>query len=202
MLRAAIMLGLLAITLPASAKLYKCQDADGNIVYTDTPCSGGVELKLPPIPTYTPRRAPVSGAATPAQQRKKFAYTRLEISKPAPEELIIENTGKVEVLIELAPALQHLDGHRIEIVLDGTPLKTRGTTTHVRLDNIDPGSHTVQAVIVDRGGAELKKSPVVSFYLKRHSALQPQQTPGLQRAPTTPGVPQAPPLPLSPTPSP
>jgi hypothetical protein len=196
MLRAAILISLLAITLPASAKLYKCQDAQGNIVYTDTPCEDGEELKLPPIPTYTPRRVPTSGkVSTP--KREKFAYTLLEISKPAQEELIIENTGKLEIAINLEPSLRHLDGHRIVIALDGKQLKTKGTTTRVRLDNVNPGSHTVQAIIVDRGGAEVKKSGVVSFYMKRQSALRPQLTPGPQRVPTPGGAQRALPLPPS-----
>ncbi|MGD8998887.1 MAG: DUF4124 domain-containing protein [Granulosicoccaceae bacterium] len=201
MLRAMIMLSLLAMALPVNASLYKCQDAEGNISYTDSPCDNGEELKLPPIPTYTPRPLPAS-TSRERPQPEAFTYTRLAISKPEQDELIIENTGKLEIAIDIAPALRHLDGHRFVLALDGTRLKTSGTTTRVRIDNVDPGSHTVQAIIVDRDGVELKKSAIVTFYMKRQSILQPQTAPGAPRIPAVPGAPRAPSPVPSPPPSP
>ena len=203
MLRTAIMIGLMAIALPASAKLYKCQDADGNVSYTDTPCTNGEELKLPPIPTYTPRNLPRTKAKEP-QTEDKAAYTQLEVSKPKQDELIIENTGKLVIAINVTPGLKANEGHQFAIVLDGTRLKTSGTTTRVRVDNVDPGSHTVQALIIAKDGNTVKQSPVVSFYMKRQSVLQPQLAPGPQR-PTgaqgaQPALPYTPPPPVPPTP--
>jgi hypothetical protein len=181
----------LAVALPVSAKLYKCEDAEGAISYTDSPCDNGEELKLPPIPTYTPRRLPAS-TSSERQQPQAFTYTRLAIIKPEQDELIIENTGKLEITIALEPALRHLDGHRIVMSLDGTRLKTSGTTTRVRIDNLDPGSHTVQAIVIDKDGKTLKQSDNVTFYMKRQSVLQPQTAPGPQRFPGATGAPRAP----------
>ena len=53
----------------ANAPIYKCRDTQGGLLYTDTPCKGGEQLKLKP------------GVADPA------AILRLERAQAALDEL-------------------------------------------------------------------------------------------------------------------
>lgn len=189
MLRTVIVTMLLVIATPALAKMYKCTDADGNIIYTDEPCIGGEELKLPPLPTF--KSPPAKPNTKPASSESKaFEYTKLEISKPRNEQMLEDQTGKVEILVDIVPALQHLDGHRLTISLDGTKLKGSGTTTRIQLDKVDRGSHTLQVSIIDESGAVLKTSPSVTFHNRRPSLNRPRPL-GVPGVPGAPGAPRS-----------
>ncbi len=187
MLRTLIVTMLFVIALPAFAKMYKCTDADGNIIYTDEPCIGGEELKLPPLPTF--KAPPVKPDTTRSSgENKAFEYTKLEISKPANDEMLEDQSGKVEILVDIVPALQHLDGHRLTVSLDGTKLKGAGTTTRIQLDKVERGSHTLQVSIINEAGTVLKTSPPVTFHNRRPSLNRPRPL----NVPGVPGAPGAP----------
>lgn len=192
--RMALILGLLAIGAPVQAKLYKCQDAEGNTIYTDQPCGDGKELKLPPIQTYTPQPLPFNpGTSAPAEETA--VYTLLAITKPANDEVIPDNTGdgRVDIVINIEPELDQKNGDRLMLSVDGTRLKAKGVTTQVRIDNLTPGAHKVQALVVNKVDRVLIESSAVTFYIKRKSVLQPE-TLGGQKATGAPGVQRTPAL--------
>jgi hypothetical protein len=181
MLRTVIVTILLFITMPASAKLYKCPDADGNISYTDEPCVGGKELKLPPLPTF--KAPPVKpGQPEKASATGKTAmYSQLEILKPKNDATMQNSTGKVEIILDLTPALQGGEGHRITLSLDGKKLEGEGQTTRILLDQVDPGTHSLQVSVVDKKGEALITSKAVTFHIDKKTVYDPN-TVGGQRA--------------------
>lgn len=179
---------LLAVTTPASAKLYKCADAEGNVTYTDEPCSNGEEVKLPPIITYRPSVVPLG--ATPTATEQKSLYTDLTIVQPANDSVVDTNEGKVTVTFNLNTGLNTQAGDRFGMILDGTKLKGTGTSTQINLTDVDPGTHKIQVVVLNSEGATLLSSNTVSFTLNRQTTFKqnergssPVQAPGATAAP-------------------
>ena len=187
-----ILLAVLSLILPsvASAKLYKCKNNEGEVVYTDKPCENeGEELKLPPLPTYTPR--PVSAPTRGSQPVSQSAdYTSLEVVEPVNDKLIISTSGTVTIAFKIKGPLLSLKGHRVALAVDGTKLKARGTTNQIRLTDLNPGTHTVKIFVVDKEDKELISSDVISFHIKRQSNVtspRPGQPPGASVPSTIPG---------------
>lgn len=179
MQRIMILLAVLSLVLPsiASAKLYKCKNNEGEVIYTDKPCENeGEELKLPPLPTYTPR--PVSAPTRGSQAVSQSAdYTSLEVVQPVNDKLIISTTGTATIAFKIKGPLLSLKGHRFALAVDGTKLKARGTTNQIRLDDLNPGTHTVKIFVVDKEDKELISSDVITFHIKRQSNVT-SPTPG------------------------
>ena len=184
-----LLMAVLSLILPsvASAKLYKCKNNEGEVVYTDKPCENeGEELKLPPLPSYTPR--PVSAPTRGSQPVSQSAdYKSLEVVEPVNDKLIISTSGTVTIAFKIKGPLLSLKGHRFALAVDGTKLKARGTTNQIRLDDLNPGTHTVKIFVVDKEDMELISSDVISFHMKRQSNVT-SPTPG-QPAGTTSAVP-------------
>jgi hypothetical protein len=166
------------LAMPTMAQLYKCEDADGNIVYTDEPCADGKQLKLPPLQTYTPAKLPPAFPGTTREdkkdKKKAKGYTSLVITQPANDTVIRDNTGTVKISYTLKPALETARGHKFSIAVDGTQLKTKGTTSQIQLSDIDRGAHTIQIHVVDDKDKVLISSDLVTFHMKRHSILHPK----------------------------
>lgn len=169
-------------TAPASdggKKVYKQVNPDGTITYSDKPAAGAQEVDIPTAPTYQPPKVP---AFTPYQKPEKpapFAYDSLTITSPANDETIRENTGDVTVVLSVSPSLR--PGHRIEYLLDGASVE-RSTQTSYQFKNLDRGSHSITAQIVDESGNVIS-SASVTVHLQRTSSLQPGRNP---LPPTTP----------------
>jgi len=192
---------ILALMLPAltaTAKLYKCKDENGEISYTDQPCANdGEELKLPPLTTYTPvtvPRTPPPGE-TPGTNGAVIAYKSLKVITPVNDKIVFSNSGTVTIGFKVDGPLQTLLGHKFAIAVDGTQLKSRGVTNQIRLDNVEPGTHTVQVYVVDKTDKLLKASNTVTFHMRRQGRPNlappgsPQSLPGGPgRIPGSPGL--------------
>lgn len=187
---------LLMFAAPAAAKLYKCQDTEGNTVYTDEPCADGKELKLPPLHTYTPVKVPPTFPAPDdsngSTDGNAESYTSLTILSPKNDEVIYSNSGTITVGFQLAPALQTSEGHQFSIALDGKQLKSKGVTNQIKLQNVDRGTHSVQIFVIDKSNNILLSSPSVSFHLRKESVIttpipgSPEKAPQVQGAPAAP----------------
>jgi len=169
MQRMIILFAILGLVLPsvASAKLYKCKDAEGQVVYTDQPCEGeGEELKLPASVTYTPKPIPKTPTNN-AEDSTLAEYKTLEIVTPENDKLITSLKGEVTFSYKITGPLLSLKGHKYGLELDGQKLKARGITNQVRLDNINPGSHTIRVFVVDKDDKELISSASTTFHMRR-----------------------------------
>ena len=177
---------------PVLAKLYKCEDAEGNTIYTDKACADGKELKLPPLHTYTPVVVPPSFPTQKDGNKGLDTYESISIIEPKNDQVIYDNTGTVTVGIKLVPELKTLKDHKFSIALDGKQLKTRGVTNQIRLNNVDRGTHSVQVFVVDAANSILLSSNTITFHLKRESLISPIPRDPSRFAPTVPSAPAAP----------
>lgn len=166
----ALALSLLPTLAAAQSTVYESKDKAGP-VFSDRPSTGAKQIELGPANVI--QTTPVPQQATPAATAPY--YTALAISTPENGGTIQSNTGAFDVSVQLQPALRSASGDRIMVRLDGRPLKRRFNSVRIGVTeadwqsaaNADNVEHTLQAVIVDKGGAVLIESAPVKFYAHR-----------------------------------
>lgn len=205
MLRALLVLSLLLVTATAQATIYRWVNAQGDVVFSDTPPPNGkaqkLELNHPLDTIQTPQQplSPPPGLA-PGNGNQRSAYRALTITSPANNQAIRANNGDITVSLNLMPAL--MPGDRIRLFMDGAQVYS-GTSTQIPLHNVDRGSHTLYAAVEGRAGGIAIRSPGVTFSVLRHSVLfNPGQSPtngapsnasgAVNQAPRAPMMPRAP----------
>lgn len=169
--------GLLLACGNANAAVYKTVDEQGNIIYTDDPNSKGKAVDLPPLSTVPPStNATEKPGKIPAEADRSARYQAVTVVSPTQDGTVRDNPGQVSVKVQVAPALDSKAGDRIQYLLDGKPQGEPSTSDTVTFNNVDRGEHTVQAVVIDAAGKELKRSAAVRFYLHRQSVnfVQPK----------------------------
>lgn len=167
------------LATPASAAVYKTVRPDGSVVYSDQPPRNEAEPHpLPPLqmipseslaPAPAPQERNDSKTNTPAAAE---AYRSLAILDPQADGTVRDASGQVVVQVALDPPLATEAGDRVIIYLDGEPL-AQGTDTAYTLDNVDRGTHTVEASVSSGPGRVLIRSPAVTFHVQRTSVNAP-----------------------------
>ena len=176
--QASVLILLLTLALPTALfaeaskedrkNIYVWIDEHGNKVYGDAPDKkanaeavdmkplnilGFPELKDSPPPAKAKQN--VSGAA----------YTVFDITSPGNEASIRDNLGNVKVTFNIEPALDK--GHSIQLYLNASAYQEPKTSTSILMENIDRGTHTIQAKLLDSNGEVIRESSSVRFHLHR-----------------------------------
>jgi hypothetical protein len=159
----------------AASRIYKTVDENGNVVFTDVPPKEGESSEA--IAVETPNTFPAAEPESREQwivdptdeesEAAPFTYASLNISAPSNDEAVRENAGNVNVVAEVSPELQI--GHRVRILLDGKPEQAAAQTVFM-LPNVDRGTHSVQAEVIDDSGKVLISSAPTTFHLQRVAA--------------------------------
>jgi len=161
---------LLIATAAARADVYKSTNADGEVVYSDTPTRGAERLKMPTLPSYTP--PPVRTISRPAHTIvQQIPYERFTLSRPANEATIRNNLGTVVMETVLTPALMSSLGHRIQYYLDGVAQGASIDAATLTLSNVDRGEHQLSASVLDATGKVLIATVETTVFVKRASKL-------------------------------
>lgn len=165
-----IIIGLLCLATAAQGAVYRWVDKDGNVVFSDRPQPGAEEVRMPTPSLYEAPRLPSPARMAPAAEPGP-RYTRVEVTLPENDATIIDNTGQVEVEVEVVPALESRLGDRILILLDGQLQGGPRVTPRLTLESVDRGTHTLQAQVTDAGGEVLVASEPVTFHMRQASVL-------------------------------
>jgi len=158
----------------AQADVYKSVDDQGGVIYSDQPSAAAKKMVLPKLPTYT---APPLPPATPANARTTRSvadYEAFSVSKPLDGSTLRSNLGVVQVELSLKPALKDVDRHRIQYYLDNEPYGPLVGALAITISNLERGTHTLSASIVDADNRELISAQPVTVHLKRQSRLHKQ----------------------------
>lgn len=167
------LLMLAVLPVVAAAGVYKWVDADGNVHFSDTPQPGAEEVHVPPPQTYTP--APLPAITPPPEPPPTPAdYSRFELTAPAPDANLWDNTGALAVGFAVEPPLKTARGHKLEILVDGAVRATVADTA-ATLQNLERGTHSLQGRIVDGAGKPLISTSPVTVHLHRQSVLLPNR---------------------------
>ncbi|MCR9260029.1 MAG: DUF4124 domain-containing protein [Pseudomonadaceae bacterium] len=166
----------------AYSAIYKTTDADGNVVFTDVPPKDDAKsFELTEGNTYRPE-TPVPAIPAPvdvdetqeteesAEEAPRAGYDKIAITAPADDEALRENTGNISVSVSMDPALDTSSGHRIQVLVDGQVAGEAPSAT-VSLQNIDRGTHSLVAQVVDANNNVLASSSAVVVHLQRYSIL-------------------------------
>ncbi|MGA7984471.1 MAG: hypothetical protein WCA01_04755 [Burkholderiales bacterium] len=97
---------------------------------------------------------------------------RISVIKPASEQTIHSNQGKLTVKLRRA---RGVPGSTVRLVLDGAPLPQAYRSDTIALQGIDRGAHTLRAVLFDASGQRIAASAPVSFYMWHASRLLPNR---------------------------
>lgn len=163
----------------AATTVYRSVDANGNVVFTDRPPRAGeatetVEIRAPNSISRPEESAPPA-AGTEAWEwdmqagedadQTPFSYVALAIVAPANDEGIRQNDGNVTVIASVEPGLR--EGDQIQVLLDGQYIAAAAGTS-ITLTEVERGTHTLEAQVVDESGAVLLTSQPVTFHLLRY----------------------------------
>jgi hypothetical protein len=186
-MKADALLYVLLLLGPAAhaAKIYKWTDPQGNVIYSDKPRPGAVELEVPTEPAGIVPVPPQDVAQPRQPAASTAAYRALTVMSPADRQVVENTVGLVNVSLAVAPALRAADGHALRLRLDGQTLDTRYAGSEIVLTSVQRGEHTLQAEVVDAAGAVLIVSAAVTFTLHEPSSQAPAGPDIYQ--PTVPG---------------
>ncbi|NOX92999.1 MAG: hypothetical protein GXP18_11285, partial [Gammaproteobacteria bacterium] len=157
-----------SIATPAIAEIYKRTNPDGSVEFTDVPRSDK-EKPVPLGPMSTFKAMPAPQKATPASRASANTYSAVSIISPADETTIRDNTGTIKVNISVSPALR--PGHKLALLVNGEQ-KGQSASGSFTLDNLDRGSHSLTAQVLDKAGKTLISSTPVTVYLFRQSVIR------------------------------
>ncbi len=167
------------VAVTASAEIFKSVDEFGNVVFSDLPPTRTSEkVTVTPMNSYeapavtAPATPPASASAT----LDSTYYGLFQIADPAPDSAIRDNAGNVTISVALSPALR--GDHRLLLVLDGQATEVEAENNQFVLGNLDRGSHTAAARIVDRSGATVAQTPETTFHMLRVSVAAPPPSAG------------------------
>jgi hypothetical protein len=159
---------LILLPSPALGEVYKWTDASGRVQYSDRPVQGAQPV---PVPT---KKAPTESDQTQTPVPGQLGpYTQLDIVTPEPNATFRDAEGKVELGLLLEPA--PMEGHRLQILLDGTPIPGDVPGTQILLTGVRVGSHQVQARIQDLLDKVVATSAVITFHVRK--PLPPEYQP-------------------------
>ena len=169
------LVGLVALSFVASSiaeGVYKWEDEDGQMHFSDMPREGAVEVDLAPVQTFSSSvdaRTANTDAGGADNEADSAGYKSLEISSPSQEETIWNTGGAVTVKLNLSPSLEK--GHSVRLYMDGQPMADLPPrATSVQLSEVVRGTHTLSAEVRDSNDQVLIKSSPVTFFYKQTSA--------------------------------
>jgi hypothetical protein len=154
-----------------AATVYKWVDAQGVIHFSDQPHPQAQELEVKEAPAYnSPPPAPASSSATSNKPAPRL-YSLCELYRPENDEVFL-NTSTLTAKLRLQPQLSN--GDRIFLALDGKRVTDQPTnSSEFVLNDVDRGTHTLFAVVLDMAGNTLCTTPSVTFHVRQPSVQAP-----------------------------
>lgn len=146
--------------------VYKTVDENGNIIFTDKPSENSEEIKLQELQTIkNPNPPRLTTSPKESTLEKESLYKSILITNPADGSGLRSNNGSVSISVSLVPPLR--PGHKIIIAMDGNKVSA-GSAESVSLQNVERGTHSLTASVIDGNGKKLA-SISSSFSLLRVS---------------------------------
>lgn len=155
---------------PAGAqdkKIYVSRDANGVLVFSDSPSTGAEEVSL----TTRPNIMDSSSARFPEKKPEPAPTYKVIIDQPEHKGTVRDNTGSVYISGSISPRFQR--GFRVRLLLNGAAYGEPQNSAIFVLRDVDRGEHTLQLELIDQSGKLIATSPVTTFYLHRASLISP-----------------------------
>lgn len=159
---------LVLASAPSLAQIYKTTDAEGNVVFTDSPPGGTASEQVDLQPTNTvapPQPLPRVTPREVERQPAAPAMPRATITAPANETTIPMGGGNFTVSATVDPGLS--GGQGLQLVIDGEPEGEVQPNATWHLMNVFRGAHDLVVQVVDSDGKVLSSSDPVRVYVLR-----------------------------------
>lgn len=154
---------ILLVASAASAGVYKWVDSQGQTQFSDRPQPNAETVDIKPAPTAAVTDPPKAGQTQAAQLGP---YAQFEIISPEANQTLRQPQDELGISLIVDPPL--MQGHRLEIVLDGATITVeKPAGMQVKLTGVPFGSHTAQARMLDHQGSIVARTPAVSFHLRK-----------------------------------
>jgi hypothetical protein len=173
-----------------NAAIYKKNEADGTVTFSNQPLDGGKKVNLNdyPVSTYSKdgRKSKESQGASSSQEltqeikpEKKDSpekpaeinpaeyYKKFEMASPKDKQTF-QNQQKIPVLVTVNP--DFLPGSKVQVYVDGSPYGEPAPKSSFTLNKLDRGIHTVYAELIDKNGAVIRTTSTVTIYV-HHASL-------------------------------
>jgi len=176
------LIGLLASPLVLADTIYQSTGSDGSITFSDHPSDGAKEIKLKPLTVYNakeasgkPKTTRNPAANTDPKTNNDSNYKEFTITSPANgATLQTGDAGNTVIQTKLEPPLRVKKGHRLSILVDGDQLDYATSTSSISLSNLNRGTLSVRAVIINQHGDIVQlSSNSVTIHVKRASVFAP-----------------------------
>ncbi len=171
-----LIIGLLTFSqVVAAQEVYKSTEPGGVPLFSDRDRAGAEKIEIDPLPTiktHTPVSRPVASSGKPSADLEKVPYTAITIEKPVDDSVVWATGEPVAVSVVTEPAFVSGSGYAIGLRLDGKLTDVRSQRGNITLMDVDRGTHTLQAVVLDSSGQIVAESQTITFHLKRHSILR------------------------------
>jgi hypothetical protein len=177
---ACLCLLLVAKQLHANIEIYKWEDENGNVHFSDKPHPGAETITVRPTKTYSPSQTGTS--PKPAQpentqplkiepKQKPTTYTQVKIVDPKNQATIRSNTGELTVIAHTEPKLDLEQGDRLLLLYDGKPYGKPQSEPAFSLTHVYRGTHNLQVQVIDQSGRVVVSSNPVTVFI--HHTLRP-----------------------------
>ncbi len=164
-----LLLNFLLITFVSAETVYKTRDAEGNIIFSDVQSEGAEKIEIQDAQTINiPKPKNFDNRPTTKLSPQEKIYTQLKIINPENDATIRSNEGKVDIRIEIEPALD--SKHKLVVSMDGSEVAS-GKSLQVPLSGLDRGTHTITAVVKNEKDKVIKQSNTLVFHLHKQSVL-------------------------------
>ena len=156
---------LLLVPFAVCAQVYKWTDKDGNVHYSDTPQKNTDKpLDLPESMIYKAPPKPRIDLSKPKKREPYKAYKTFKISSPQNDGTVRSAPGNMVVSLQISPSL--MSGHEAVVMIDGKQVG-KSKSASVSVSNVDRGTHSLSAKIVDAGGKTVASASAITFHMKR-----------------------------------
>ncbi len=155
------------LSFPVSAtstKIYVWRNADGVLVYSDTPKPGAEEVEVKESNTLSSSIDTSILDLNPQVIEEKY---QVEINQPADNSTIRDNTGSVYVSGRIKPIFKQ--GYKIKLLVDNQPYDKPQPHAMFILRDIDRGEHQLKMNLINDKGKVIASSKPITFYMHRSS---------------------------------
>ncbi|MEQ3697552.1 MAG: DUF4124 domain-containing protein [Pseudomonadales bacterium] len=154
----------------ASADIYKYRDANGNIVYSDTPVEGAERVDIVVYNPATPGESPATIESTPnnphsTSSDEPITYS-LAITSPVHDSTVPMGQETLSVNLALTPSAPVDTTYRL--LANGSPI-AQGNQSSFVLEQLYRGELVLTAEAIDTEGNVLATAVAVTVHVKRAS---------------------------------
>ncbi|WP_241242442.1 DUF4124 domain-containing protein [Thalassotalea sp. G2M2-11] len=147
-----------------TTKIYVWRNAEGVLVYSDSPKPGAEEVE---VKKSNQMSSSIDTSILDIKPKVIEEKYQVELIQPADKATVRDNTGSVYVSGRIKPIFKK--GLKIRLLLDNTPYDKPQSHSIFVLRNIERGEHQLKMELIDEKGKVIASSSPTTFYMHRAS---------------------------------